>query len=158
MKKIILFLILLSLSGCDENVKSFQRKASIFNGETLIKTEKFEGTISKKDNFFIYKYTSQQDSSKIISIKFDKTSNDLYFGLEEFGRTNERVFVEKALSKNDFVLYDLKDPYPDGTGPILFNQEYGLLAIYNTLGPAIIFLSNKKDKNLEYRILNELQK
>jgi len=157
LNKIIFFIIVLILSGCNEKNKSFQRKASIFNGITLLKTEKFDGTISKKENYFIYKYISQQDSSKTISVKFNKVSNDLYFGSEEFGRKNKRVFTEPNLSKNDFALYDLKDPYPDGTGPILFNQEYGLLAIYNTFGPTIIFLSDKEDKNLKERVLKVLQ-
>ena len=43
----------------------------------------------------------------------------------------------------------------DGTGPLLFNQEYGLLGIYNSFGPRIIFLKDS-DKELSSQVLKAL--
>ena len=45
----------------------------------------------------------------------------------------------------------------DGTGPILFNPKYGLLAINNVYGPTIVFL-NKKNNILIEQIINKLNK
>ena len=157
MKRIIGFLsIILILSGCDKNETDFQREASIFNGTTLRKTENFDGTIIKKGNSLIYKYVSQQDSSKTIAIKFDKNSGKLYFGTEEYEKVSGLKITEQDLSSNNFDFFNLKNPYADATGPILFNQDYGLLAINNEFGPTIILLKNKEDKETRERILSEL--
>ncbi|MRT18105.1 hypothetical protein F3C99_14255 [Vitellibacter sp. q18] len=155
MKKIIGFLLLLLiLSGCDKNETNFQREVSIFNGTILIRNENFNGTITKKENSLIYKYVSQQDSSKTIVVKFDKTSGKLFFAMDEYQKVSERNINEHNLSSENFYYFDLENSYPDATGPILFNEKYGLLAIYNVYGPTIILLKNKEDKKIANRILN----
>ena len=148
--------MILILSGCDKNKTDFQREASIFNGITLKQTENFDGIILKKENVSIYKYRSQQDSSKTIVLKFDKTSERLFFGMDEYQKMSGRKINELELSSDNFDFFELENPYTDGTGPILFNQEYGLLAINNVFGPTIIFLTNKVDKEIRKRILIEL--
>lgn len=157
MKRTIGFLLLiLILSGCDKNETDFQREASIFNGTTLRKTENFDGTIIKKGNSLIYKYVSQQDSSKTIVVKFNKASDKLFFGMDEYQKVSDLKIIEQDLSSDNFDFFDLKNSYPDATGPILFNEKYGLLAIYNVYGPTIILLKNKKNKEIENRILKKL--
>ena len=158
MKRTIGFLsLILILSGCDKNETDFQREASIFNGTTLRKIENFEGTIKKKGNSLIYKYVSQQDSSKTIEVKFNKASGQLFFGMDEYQKVIDRKVIEQDLSSDNFDFFDLENSYPDATGPILFNEKYGLLAIYNVYGPTIILLKNKQDKEIRKRILNELK-
>jgi len=49
----------------------------------------------------------------------------------------------------------LENPVTDGTGPILFNSKYGILAINNVFGPTIIFL-DKKDNILTEQIIGKL--
>lgn len=157
MKRLIGFLlIILFSSSCDKNKSNFQREASIFNGTTLRKIENFNGTITKKENSLIYKYVSQQDSSKTIVVKFDKISKKLYFGMDEYQKGSNRKINEQYLSSDNFDFFDLDNSYPDATGPILFNEEYGLLAIYNVYGPTIILLKNKKDSEIVSRILKML--
>ncbi len=157
MTRLIGFLfIILILSSCDENKPEFQRAASIFNGITFRKTENFDGTIIKKENSIIFKYVSQQDSSKTIEVKFDKNSEKLFFGIDEYQKISERKINEQDLSTLNFDFFELENPYTDGTGPIVFNQEYGLLAINNVFGPTIILLKNKEDKEIEKRILKKL--
>lgn len=150
------FLIILVSSGCNENKTDFRREAAIFNGTTLKKTESFDGTVLRKEDLLIYKYVSGQDSSKTISIKFDKTSDKLFFGTDEYEKVSGRKITEQGLSNDNFDFFELKNPYADGTGPILFNQEYGLLAISNVFGPTIILLKNKEDKEIRERILSKL--
>ena len=157
MKKIIGFLlIILILSACDENETNFQREASIFNGLTLMKTENFDGIIAKKGDSLIYKYVSQIDSSKTIEVKFDKISERLFFGMNNYQKVNERKINEQVLSSNNFDFFEIENPYADATGPIVFNQKYGLLAINNSYGPTIIFLKNKNGSKIGNRILNKL--
>ena len=50
----------------------------------------------------------------------------------------------------------MENPVTDGTGPILFNEKYGLLAINNVFGPTIIFLE-KIDKKLTEQIIDKLR-
>jgi|SRR5690554_1214152 len=157
-KRIIgILLITIILSGCDKKNTDFQREATIFNGITLMKIENFNGTILKKENFLIYKYVSQEDSSKTISVKFDKSSERLFFGTEEYQKVKGRKINEQNLSEDTFDFFDLENSYADATGPILFNTEYGLLAINNVFGPTIIFLKNKEDAEIKKRILKELR-
>ncbi len=157
MTRIIGFLlIILIFSSCDKNETVFQREALIFNGITLKKTENFNGTILKKENLLIYKYISQQDSSKSIVVEFDKTTEKLFLGMDEYQKVKERKIKEHNLSNDNFDFFELENPHADGTGPILFNQEYGLLAINNVFGPTIIILKNKKDEEIGNRILKNL--
>jgi len=157
MTRLIGFLfIILILSSCDEKKTAFQREASIFNGTTLRITENFNAQIIKKENSLIYKYVSQQDSSKTIDIKFDKTSGKLFFGMDEYQKVSERKINEHNLSSDNFDFFNLENSYPDATGPILFNEKYGLLAIYNVNGPTIILLKNIEDKEIANRILRKL--
>lgn len=159
MKRIISFLfIILFLSGCDKNKAAFQREGSIFNGETLMKTENFDGIILEKEKFLVYKYISQKDSSKTITVKFDKTSERMFFGPDEYQKVVGRKINEQSLSKYDFEFFELVDPSIDGTGPILFNPDYGLLAINNVFGPTIILLKSKEDEEIKMGVLKELHR
>lgn len=57
----------------------------------------------------------------------------------------------------EFDYYETLDYADDATGPILFSEKYGLLAINNVYGPTIIFLDKRNDYLTEYIIdkLNE---
>ena len=109
----------------------------------------------KKGDTLNYKYINEIDSTKIINIKKIENSDFLFFGFEKFTNSNRKSFQNQKLNNLEFEYYDLENPVIDGTGPILFNSEYGLLAINNVFGPTIIFLE-KKDNNLTELIIDKL--
>ncbi len=130
-----------------------EREASIHFGKDP-KNEKFMLTFYKKGDTLNYRYVSEMDSSKTITIEKIENSNFLFFD-DKYIASNKKSFRNNKLNDLEFEYYDLENPVIDGTGPILFNSEYGLLAINNVFGPTIIFL-DKKDNNLAELIIEKL--
>ena len=98
MKKLIgLIIMILILSACDENKTNFQREASIYYGSELYKTEIFNRTVSKNDDLLIYKYFSQQDSSKVITIRYDKSLNKLISLTDKFVINKDKKIKNQIL-------------------------------------------------------------
>lgn len=122
--------------------------ATIFFGSKP-KNEKFTLTFNDSDNLLNYKYVNQIDTTKTITIRKIKDSDSLLFGFEKFIKNNKRPFVNDELQSLEFEFYDMENYADDGTGPILFNPKYGLLAINNVFGPTIIFLNKRNDSLTE---------
>ncbi|MDT0648435.1 hypothetical protein RM545_17240, partial [Zunongwangia sp. F260] len=156
MKRVIKFiLVIVFFSNCSNSSdnRTFERTAVIYNGFEEKREEKFTANVGSKINL-IYKYVSQTDSTKTVSIKVGEDSQ-LYFEPFEFIRSDRNGLKAENLSDDLFHYYELKDPVTDGTGPILFNEDYGLLAIYNVYGPTIIFL-NDETLEMKNQILDSL--
>ncbi|TBN02624.1 hypothetical protein EYD45_10855 [Hyunsoonleella flava] len=150
---ILIFSIFFNCSEKDINWKT-ERNAIIFFGSEP-KEEKFILTFNRNGDSLNCRYVNHIDSSKVISIR--KIKDSLFFGFEKFTNRNRKSFSSKRLNNLKFEFYNLKDPLVDGTGPILYNEEYGLLAIHNVYGPTIIFLKEKDDILIEkvMKVLND---
>tara|TARA_B100000953_G_scaffold296705_1_gene290135 strand:- start:137 stop:607 length:471 start_codon:yes stop_codon:yes gene_type:complete len=155
LKRIIYLIILLFFINCSDKNKSesLNRNAFIYFSENP-KEEIFDFKIIEKKDFAIYKYVSQVDSSKIVDLNFTN-KNQMFFG-EEFIQEKRNPISFQEIPDINFHFYEMKDPVIDGTGPILFNNQYGILGIYNGFGPRIIFLKNS-DKELSLKVLKALQ-
>jgi hypothetical protein len=153
--KYYILTIFISLSCSEKNTEwKAEREASIhFGGEPKI--ESFTLSFHRKGDTLIYNYVSKIDSTKTINIQKAANSNILFFGFREFIESDKKTFRNQKLKDLEFKYYDLENPGTHGTGPILFNSEYGLLAINNVYGPTIIFLE-AKDNNLTEIIINNL--
>tara|TARA_B110000114_G_C14753604_1_gene262008 strand:- start:56 stop:454 length:399 start_codon:yes stop_codon:yes gene_type:complete len=130
--------------------------ATIFFGAEP-KNEKFNLTFKKKGNKLNFKYVNQIDTTKTIAINKIIDTDTLLFGFDKFVKTSKKPFTNDELQGLEFDYYDTLDYADDATGPILFSEKYGLLAINNVYGPTIIFLDKKNDYLTEYIIhkLNE---
>lgn len=142
--------------GCSENNSewSAEKNATIFFGAEP-KNEKFNLTFSKKENSLSFKYVNQIDTTKTIEISKIIDADTLLFGFDKFLKTNQTPFTNDELLGLEFEFYETIDYADDATGPILFNQKYGLLAINNVYGPTIIFLDERND-SLTERIIKKL--
>ncbi|SIR26740.1 hypothetical protein [Maribacter ulvicola] len=157
MRKLLTYILIFTFClGCSE--KNTKRKseinATIFFGAKS-KNEKFNLTFDKTDNSLNYKYVNQIDTSKTILIRKIIQSDSLLFGFEKFLKADKESYRNKKLSDLGFEFYVLENLVTDGTGPILFNSDYGLLAINNDYGPTLIFL-NKEDNEFTEQILTAL--
>ena len=123
--------------------------ATIFFGAEP-KNEKFNLTFKKTDNTLNFRYVNQIDTTKTIEICKIIDTDILLFGIDKFLKTNKKPFINDELQGLEFDYYDTIDYGDDATGPILFNEIYGLLAINNVFGPTIIFLDKKNDYLTEY--------
>ncbi|MCH4824579.1 hypothetical protein ML462_15505 [Gramella lutea] len=156
MKRILSLVIFLTFINCTDKIEtvSGERNVFILHSENP-KEEKFNFKIDKKKDFSSYEYVSQDDTSKTVLLNFKK-ENQIFLGTDEFKILDKKPVSFTELSEKEFHFYNLKDPMDDGTGPLLFNQEYGLLAIYNVYGPIIIFLEDS-DKTLYDQVLKALR-
>jgi len=153
---ILILFILISSCSSNNEIRTLERTAVIFNGYNELMEEMFNATIINKGGLK-YKYVSQVDSTKTIEITINEDSQEISFGFDEYRRADRIGFKEEKLSDKIFHYYDMKEPVIDGTGPILFNDDYGLLAINNVFGPTIIFLTHETIE-LKRRVLDSLNK
>ena len=157
MRNLLAYILIFTFCfGCSEKNTEWKSEmnATIFFGSEP-KNEKFSLTFNKTDNSLNYKYVNQLDTSKIILIRKIIQSDSLLFGFEKFLKTGKEWYRNEKLNDLEFEFYELEYPVTDGTGPILFNSDYGLLAINNVYGPTLIFL-DKEDNKLTEQILTVL--
>ncbi len=157
MRKLFTYILVIFICfSCSEKNTEWTstRNSTIFFGSEP-KKEEFKLTFNKTDKSLNYKYVSQIDTSKTIFIKQLADSDTLLFGHEKFIKTDKKPFRDNKFHDIEFDFYDLENPVTDGTGPVLFNSKYGLLAINNIYGPTIIFLEEKDDALTE-QIIAEL--
>ncbi|RZS93933.1 hypothetical protein [Aquimarina brevivitae] len=158
MRILVIYILISTICfGCTDNNSNWssEKFATIFYG-SKIKNEKFRLTFTKTDRSQKYTYVNLIDTTKTFSIKKIMDSNTIFFGFEKFIKTNTKSFKDNKLNSIEFDYYHLEDPVTDGTGPILFNSSYGLLAIKNIFGPTVILLDSK-DHNLAERIIDKLK-
>tara|TARA_R110000868_G_scaffold3285_5_gene21483 strand:+ start:5376 stop:5855 length:480 start_codon:yes stop_codon:yes gene_type:complete len=157
-KKVYYILILFICSNCSkENIQWTSKRETTTHYGGKPKKEIFILSFLKKGDTLQYEYISEIDSAKTVLIKTIKNSNSLSFGGTKFINSDRELFSNQKLNNFEFDYYNLEYPVTDGTGPILFNEQYGLLAINNVFGPTIIFLE-KMDDDLTELIISELNK
>ena len=104
--------------------------ATIFFGAEP-KKEKFNLTFKKTQNTLNFKYVNQIDTTKTIAINKIIDADTLLFGFDKFAKTSKKPFTNDELQGLEFDYYETLDYADDATGPILFSEKYGLLAINN---------------------------
>jgi hypothetical protein len=130
--------------GCSDKYYEWKSEinAKIFFGAEP-KNEKFNLTFKKTKKTLNFRYVNQIDTTKTIAIRKIINSDTLPFGFDKFLKNNKKPFTNDELQGLEFDYYDTIDNADDATGPILFNEKYGLLAINNVFGPTIIFMDKK---------------
>ncbi|WP_157811890.1 hypothetical protein [Tenacibaculum sp. SZ-18] len=159
MRNLLTYILIFTICfGCSDKNSEWKSKmdATIFFGAEP-KNEKFNLTFKKTGNKLNFKYVNQIDTTKTIAINKIIDTDTLLFGFDKFVKTSKKPFTNDELQGLEFDYYDTLDYADDATGPILFSEKYGLLAINNVYGPTIIFLDKKNDYLNEYIIdkLNE---
>ncbi len=149
---ILIFTICFGCSDKNSEWKSEMNAIIFFGAEP--KNEKFNLTFKKTENTLNFKYVNHIDTTKTIAINKIIDADTLLFGFDKFVKTSKKPFTNDELQGLVFDYYDTLDYADDATGPILFSEKYGLLAINNVYGPTIIFLDKKNDYLTEHIIDN----
>jgi hypothetical protein len=108
----------------------------VYEFDSLKSKTEYDLEILERDSLRIFKYTNLKDSSRNISFRFNKMNSNLYFWTDQFSVAEVKNFHAKFY----FDKYDLTEPIIDGTGPILFNKSYGVLAWDNNWGNQFYFV------------------
>ncbi|WP_271785380.1 hypothetical protein [Aquimarina algiphila] len=152
----ILSIILIQASCSDSNQKKrtvteTRFLSGISNDSLKIRTEyKLVKTIT--DSVMEFDYISVTDSTRNFSVSFKKHQSELILGFTRYKINKNNDLNNIIISNYQFESYIHITPEIDGMGPILFNQNYGILAIGNPLGPAAAFTKNKP----KFEVVNEI--
>ncbi|WP_299098171.1 hypothetical protein [uncultured Winogradskyella sp.] len=116
---------------------------SFFNDSIKLRTEyRLSKTI--KDSVITYRYTCETDLARSLKIDYNLNSKILSFDIGSKYELNKlKVLFDSE--GNSFDSFRMKDPIVDGIEPILFNENYGILAFTGALNPSTFFISKKDD-------------
>ena len=147
--KICLSILMISLTliKCEKNKGAvYERYTLIDNGSREYSTH-YTLKKSSSEQSIRYRYIHESDSLRNVEFSFDP-SNILHWGSDQFLKSTKSFIKVVELSDSKFYCFDNKDYGDDATGPIVFNEEYGVLAIVNVYGPSVFFLKEEKNKDL----------
>lgn len=124
------------------------RKLVVFDFKEMVRENQIELTKIENDSLIVYLYENLVDSTKSMSFQYVKHQNKIYFGPEQFYLKEKNSFVEELV----FDKYET-EPIPDGMGPLIFNQEYGVLTFENGWGMQFHYLTNKNEKKIHLPVI-----
>lgn len=110
-----------------------------------IRIENYNLSIKSKEKYTVYFYENLDDRRKNIILRFNKKEKTLNFGPQFFTKKEEELLVKETENKFNFYWQGINASHQ--TQPILFNEEYGVLGIYNSYGPDLVFLKEKTKKS-----------
>ncbi|MCF2873952.1 MULTISPECIES: hypothetical protein [unclassified Tenacibaculum] len=130
-----------------QEIREVKEKRVLYFFTSLDKkrTENYNLSIKSKGKYTVYFYENLDDRRKNIILRFNKKEKTLNFGPQFFTKKEEEFLVKET--KNKFNFYWQEANGSDQTRPILFNEKYGFLGIYNSYGPDLVFLKEKTKKS-----------
>jgi hypothetical protein len=134
-----------------------KRTLFVFHSEIAKPIMEYELVISDNDTLTKYSYRNIKNEEKNMEFSYHKVSKQLTFVFDKFILSDNLEYQNREIHDSNFENYILKEPYDDGTGPILFNLEYGVLGIGNSYGPEFVYLPNS-NLELTKEVINELYK
>ena len=155
----ILALIIISCSNSEKKTETTIEKRTLF----VFQTEQanpimdYELTIQRSDSMSKYSYRNLSDEEKNMTFSYYKNAKYLVFSGEKFVLSRASIFRNNQIFEGDFDRFQSKEPSIDGTEPILFNYEYGILGIGNSFGPDFVYLPNT-NLDLTKEVITELIK
>lgn len=158
LKIFILSFVLFTLYSCTEEQKvDKESRFAIIHWGFITSSEDWQVSKEVLGDTLLFQYVSLNDSSKTIDLQFLKSSNAIFLSADEYITDDSRNYQYEELSQDEFKLYYSKDGGDDATGPLVFNEDYGLVALINVYGPSIILLNEKNDQ-LEIELMEKIKR
>jgi hypothetical protein len=128
-------------------------------GENSLKL-KTEFLLIKKrtDSIIEYEYKSKTDSTRNLKLSYQIHTQKLYFDFTEYSISEKNVLNSIQNRELWFDNYEMSQPIIDGMSPLIFNADYGILAIAGPLNPPIFFMDRLNDNVFADRITKILWK
>lgn len=122
-----------------------KRVLYFFTSFDKIRIENYSLSIKSKEKYTVYFYENLDDRKKNIILRFNNKEKTLNFGSQFFTKKEGELLVKETKNKFNFYWQGINASHQ--TQPILFNEEYGVLGIYNSYGPDLVFLKEKTKKS-----------
>ncbi|MBO3100281.1 hypothetical protein [Gelidibacter pelagius] len=147
MKKTINILIIIFLFSCSDTTKketqrTETRNLTVFEFDSLVSKADYELSIRERDSVIIYNYKNINDSTKNKDFRYLKHSDQLLAGPFEFKKTENHHYP----TFENFNYYDSDPGIMDGMGPVIFNDEFGVLGFDNGMGTQYYFTNDSIGK------------
>lgn len=152
--KLFLFLFLLLVSCSSGKRKNKSLYFYVFESDKILRITPYKLNIMDSDSILSYEYKPLSDSRKSIGLSYYPSKNEIaWYG----GKLQmiDSVFNSSILDfLGDYEFRCYRQNRTDGTGPVLFDKEFGIVSLFNVLGPDFIILndSNSKEKAMELRL------
>lgn len=161
-KLISLFLFISLLFNCN-NYENKISKESLFiyrsDNYDFLKKRKYSLKINKNDSIIGYAYIFKSNNEKNININYHTKNNSLKFFIDTFNIAQDSSFTIPSISTHPFYYYrNIDNSASHYTDPLIFNKDYGLLALGNSYGgPNLIFIKKENDSIYLEEIGNKLK-
>jgi len=147
LKKTINILLIIFLFSCShtskkETQRTEIRNLTVFEFDSLVSKADYELSIRERDSVIIYNYRNINDSTKNKDFRYLKHSDRLLAGPFEFEKTENHYYP----NFENFNYYNSDPGIMDGMGPIIFNNEFGILGFDNGMGTQYYFTNDLTEK------------
>ena len=109
-----------------------------------------------RDSIIKYEYKSTTDSTRNLKASYLTKNQELQIDLTDYIKYDSKTIRSNSNSEIWFDLYEMKEPIIDGISPIMFNKDYGILAIANPLGTSEFFMDKPNDSLQVIKISEKL--
>ncbi|KJD31007.1 hypothetical protein PW52_16890, partial [Tamlana sedimentorum] len=109
-----------------------------------------------RDSIIKYEYKSTTDSTRNLKVSYLTKNQEIQFDLTDYVKYESKTIRSNSNSEIWFDMYEMKEPIIDGMSPVMFNKDYGILAIANPLGPSAFFMDKQNDSLQVMKISEKL--
>ncbi|OBQ54588.1 hypothetical protein JJL45_14295 [Tamlana sp. s12] len=109
-----------------------------------------------RDSVIKYEYKSTTDSTRNFKVSYLTKNQEIQFDFTDYVKYESNTFWSNSNSEIWFDMYEMKEPIIDGMSPVMFNKDYGILAIANPLGPSAFFMDKQNDSLQVMKISKKL--
>ncbi|WP_111709836.1 hypothetical protein [Lutibacter citreus] len=157
--QIILLSIILANYSCTEKKiesKVEHRIVSIYMYDSIPEKMEYQLVIKSNDTLIDFYYWNLNNPKGSMFFNYLTKTKTLIWEGDKYIIDKENTFSDLKFSEYKFDNFQQEDREIDGTGPILFNQEFGILGIGNVFGPELIFYPNLEISDVDKDILKIL--
>lgn len=109
-----------------------------------------------RDSIIKYDYKSTSDSTRNLKVSYLTKNQELRFDLSDYVKYENKTIRSNTNSEIWFDVYEMKEPVIDGISSVMFNKDYGILAIANPLGSPAFFMDKPNDSLQVMKISKKL--
>ena len=139
-----------------KSIYTESRYLSGFSNDSLKLRTEYLLIKTVSDSIINYDYRSVTDSTRNLKVSYLTKSQKLQFDLTDYKKYETKTFQSNTNSEIWFDKYEMEEPIIDGMSPVMFNLEYGILAIANPLGPSAFFMDKPNDSLQVRKIIEKL--
>ncbi|WP_397362829.1 hypothetical protein [Olleya sp. R77988] len=145
---LLIILTFFATISCNKKVDSsiYDKELYVFWSDSLMNKQIYRQTVKKTDSLIKHYFNNLEKSEKDMEFNYYPKLNKLISFLDDEFKEKGTVDIKFNQEKVTFKKFRLLYPEVDGTELILFNKEYGVLAVLNSYAPDLFYLPINKNE------------